>query len=35
VQPDTAPDGSVEFRIHMAVQGTSTREALGVEQYSG
>jgi hypothetical protein len=35
VQPNTSPNGDVEYRIHMAVQGTSTREALGVEQFSG
>jgi hypothetical protein len=35
VEPNTAADGSVEYRIHMAVQGTSTTEALGVAQYSG
>jgi hypothetical protein len=32
VAPNTAADGSVEFRVHMAVQGTSTREALGIKQ---
>jgi hypothetical protein len=32
VAPDTAADGSVEYRVHMAVQGTSTRDALGIKQ---
>lgn len=32
VAPNTAANGSVEFRVHMAVQGTSTRDALGVKQ---